>query len=78
MKIAISVPNPVFEAAEQLAQEMNVPRSQLYTQALSAYIGARGTAALTQKLNAVYSVESSRIEPALAEAQRRLLIHETW
>lgn len=78
MKVAISVPDPIFEAAERLAHELNMPRSQLYAEALSSYVGSRGAAAITEKLNAVYSVECSRIEPALAEAQRRSLSDETW
>jgi len=37
MKVAITLPDPVFEAAEHLAQELHIPRSQLYAEALSAY-----------------------------------------
>jgi hypothetical protein len=30
MKVAISVPEPIFDAAERLAKQRRVPRSQLF------------------------------------------------
>ena len=78
MKVAISVPDPIFEAAEHLAHELNVPRSQLYAEALSAYLEARGTASVTAKLNAVYDAESSVIDSVLVYAQLKALNHEAW
>ncbi|MGH8529927.1 MAG: hypothetical protein ACRETN_08810 [Nevskiales bacterium] len=78
MKVAISVPNKVFNAAEQLARQRKVSRSQLYAEALSAYLGSRGAVAVTAKLNAVYGAESSQVEAALAQAQLRSISHEAW
>ncbi len=78
MKIAISIPDPLFKAAEHLAQELQVPRSQLYAEALSAYLGSHGGAVITAKLNEVYGNESSEIEPELVQAQLRVLGDETW
>lgn len=78
MKVAISVPDPVFNAAEQLAHQLKVSRSQLYAEALSAYLGSRGAAAVTAKLNAVYGPESSQVESGLAHAQLQSVRHEAW
>jgi metal-responsive CopG/Arc/MetJ family transcriptional regulator len=78
MKIAISVPDPVFNAAEHLARQMKVSRSQLYSDALSAYLGSRGADAVTAKLNAIYATESAQVEAALARAQLQSLRDETW
>ena len=78
MKIAISVPDPVFNAAEHLARQMKVSRSQLYSDALSAYLGSRGADAVTAKLNDVYTTESAQVEAALARAQLQSLRDETW
>lgn len=78
MKVAISLPDSVFNAAELLAKELRVPRSQLYAQALSAYLVARGSAAVTAKLNELYGSENSAVEPAMLEAQRRVLADEAW
>ena len=78
MKVAISVPDAVFNAAEHLARQRKVSRSQLYAEALSAYLGSRGAAAVTEKLNAVYGSESSQVESGLAQAQLRSIDHEAW
>jgi metal-responsive CopG/Arc/MetJ family transcriptional regulator len=78
MKIAISVPDPVFEAAEALARELKVSRSQLYSRALAAYLDTRGAAAVTERLNAVYAADPQRIDRALARAQSATLDDETW
>ncbi len=38
MKIAVSVPDDVFSRADDLAAELGVSRSQVYTQALEEYL----------------------------------------
>lgn len=78
MKIAISVPDDIFQAGEHLAQQLQLSRSQLYSDALSAYLSARGATAVTQRLNAVYSKERSALDPSLAQAQLQQLADETW
>lgn len=78
MKVAISLPDPVFEAAEDLAQQLKVSRSQLYAQALAAYVGVRSARAVREKLDAVYATDTAEVDAALAKAQLRTLSHETW
>lgn len=78
MKVAVSVPDPVFEAVERLAKQRHVPRSQLYAEALQDYVSRHGPTAVTEKLDAVYSATDSKLDERLAEAQYRSLDHETW
>lgn len=78
MKVAISLPDPVFRAAELLARRLKKSRSELYAEAIAAYVGARGAKALTAKLNAVYDKESSDVDPALKYAQLERLSREAW
>jgi metal-responsive CopG/Arc/MetJ family transcriptional regulator len=78
MKIAISVPDEIFEAGEQLAKQLGLSRSQLYADALSAYLSERGAAAVTAKLNAVYAEESSKLDPAFTKTQLSRLADEAW
>lgn len=78
MKIAISVPDPVFKAAEHLAREMKVTRSRLFSDAVAEYVGSRGARAVTQKLDAVYAAEDSQLDNVLQQIQLRSLKHETW
>jgi hypothetical protein len=78
MKIAISVPDEIFEAGEHLAKQLGLSRSQLYADALSAYLSERGAAAVTAKLNAVYAEESSKLDPAFTTAQLNRIADEAW
>ena len=78
MKVAISLPDPLFSAAEQLAQKLHVSRSKLYAQALEEYLDKRHDPAVTERLNAVYSALSSSIDPALVTAQLGAIGHEAW
>lgn len=78
MKIAISVPDEVFEAGEHLARQLGISRSQLYSDALATYLSARGAKEVTARLNALYDAQSSAIEPALQRAQLKNLADEAW
>jgi metal-responsive CopG/Arc/MetJ family transcriptional regulator len=78
MKIAISVPEAVFQAGEHLAQQLKLSRSQLYSDALAAYLSSRGSAAVTARLDAVYGSMNSTLDPSLARAQIECLDDEAW
>jgi metal-responsive CopG/Arc/MetJ family transcriptional regulator len=78
MKVAVSIPDPVFDEADRLARELKVSRSQLYADALAAYMGERGAAAVREKLDAVYAVESAALAPVLVRAQSRSIADEAW
>ena len=78
MKVAISLPDPVFSAAEHLAQRLKVSRSQLYAQAIQEYLGKRQDSVITERLNVVYGVETSDVDAALIKAQLGAIGHEAW
>jgi metal-responsive CopG/Arc/MetJ family transcriptional regulator len=78
VKIAISVPDEVFAAGEHLARQLGQSRSQLYSNALAAYLSVRGAESVTAKLNSVYSTENSTLDPALAASQLEHLTDEAW
>lgn len=78
MKIAISVPDEVFQAGEHLAQQLGLSRSQLYSDALAAYLSEHGAAAVTARLNAVYATQSSKPDPEFSRYQSKRLTDETW
>jgi hypothetical protein len=78
MKVAISVPDTVFRAAEHLARQRKVSRSQLYSEALSAYLGSRGADAVTAKLNIIYGTQSAVLDGVLEQAQLRAIADEAW
>ena len=78
MKVAISVPDPVFTAAEQLASHMGKSRSQLYAEALSRYVEVNQASVVTEQLNALYSLQPAQLDPAMQTAQLQVLNHEAW
>lgn len=78
MKVAISLPDPVFSAAEKLAHRLRVSRSQLYAQALEEYLGKRQDSLVTERLNAIYTSAREPLDPALAAAQLGAIGHEAW
>jgi hypothetical protein len=78
MKTAISIPNPIFEAAERLAQELGISRSELYTTAIAAYVEAHRSEDVTEKLNKVYRGEASTLDPVLIQLQIASLDGENW
>ena len=78
MKVAVSVPDSIFEAAERLAKQRSVPRSQIFAEALAAYVESHGSEAVTSKLNELYGNEVSVVEKGLAQAQADSISHEAW
>ena len=77
MKVVISLPAALFHAAEALAANLRKSRSQLYAEALAAYVGLHAERNITQRLNAVYGTEQSRLDPAWNHVQVRVLSRRT-
>ncbi|PSB32679.1 hypothetical protein C7B82_05345 [Stenomitos frigidus ULC18] len=78
MKTAISLPDPVFKEAEALAKQLGVSRSELYTEALKAYLRKYNRDQILHKLNEVYAEAPSEPDPALTKMQFMSLPHEDW
>ena len=78
MKVAISIPDPLFEAAETLAKQRSVPRSKLYSEALSHYVSSYSTDKVTAQLNQIYGGSQPSIEPEFMSAQLEVLGNESW
>jgi metal-responsive CopG/Arc/MetJ family transcriptional regulator len=73
MKTAISIPDPVFKSAEQLASRLRVSRSALYSKALEAFLEEHRDELVTSRLNEVYGASegASVLDPDLASMQLR-------
>jgi len=76
VKIAVSIPDSLFEAADRAARRLGLSRSQLYARALERLL-ADADDAITARLDELYAAEDSAIDPALASAQRRA-VTEPW
>jgi metal-responsive CopG/Arc/MetJ family transcriptional regulator len=80
MKTAISIPDPVFEAAERLAKRLGKSRSQLYSEAVAHYVEQRRDAEVTDRLNAILDTEAEvdELDPVLDALQLEVLRREQW
>jgi metal-responsive CopG/Arc/MetJ family transcriptional regulator len=78
MKIAVSIPDDLFESAESLGKRLRVSRSRLYATALSEFLAKHQGRKLTDRLNQVYATEESRLDDRLARIQRRSVNESQW
>jgi len=78
MKTAISLPDSLFQSAEQFAHEHGLSRSELFARALQLYLQTHRYHGITDLLNQVYADEQSNLDPALAAAQARTMAKEDW
>lgn len=64
MKTAVSIPDPVFKAADKLYR-LGVSRNSLYAEALHRYLQLHDEHAITSKLNEILAHEASELPPRL-------------
>jgi len=77
MKTAISIPDPVFQAAEGLAQRLGISRSQLYSKAVLEFTASHKNDNITKKLNSIYGNEKE-FDEELHLMQLKSLPGEEW
>ncbi len=78
MKTAISIPDPIFEAAEELARRLGMSRSELYATAVSQYLESFQDEAVIQALNELYAETPATVDPVLYQLQLHTLPEEEW
>ncbi len=82
MKTAISLPDALYEEAERTAQDLGIPRSQLFAKALEEFIAFHKRENITEKLNRVYSnkdqSEFTHVSNTGIESIRNLTKNDTW
>jgi len=78
MKTEISVPNPIYEAAERLAAALGMSLSEFYVAALTAYVAAHQNGDVTKRLDEVYAKEPSTMDPDMVAIQIASIGREKW
>ncbi len=78
MKTAISIPDPIFKAAERLACRLGMTRSRLYTKAVTEYIQKHKNDKVCEKLNEIYERESSSLDSTMHAIQWASIEEEEW
>ena len=77
MKVAVSIPDDVFRAAEDAARRLQVPRSQFYAKAVLALVKQHENPDVTRKLDRVYGRRTT-VDRALVDYARRKLRRVEW
>jgi len=78
VKVAVSIPDPVFQAADRAAKRMRIPRSQLYARAIEAFVGSQSDGDVTARLDEVYAKADRGAEPAWQDASLAVLRRSRW
>ena len=78
MKTAISIPDPIFQSAEIMAQHLAISRSELFTKAISEYLEAHKYQDVTESLNQVYTENPFSLDKKLTEMQFDSIEKDVW
>jgi metal-responsive CopG/Arc/MetJ family transcriptional regulator len=80
MKTTISIPDPIFESAEKLAKRLGISRSQLYSEAVEAYVDKQSYSGVTEQLDAVMEARPgfSQLEKGFEKLQIQALGEHSW
>lgn len=78
MKVAVSIPDDVFESGEQVSKRLGVSRSRLYATALAEYVAKNRGRKVTERLNVIYGAVDSRLPAAARRLQAKSLTPEPW
>jgi metal-responsive CopG/Arc/MetJ family transcriptional regulator len=82
MKTAISIPDPLFRSADNLAERLGLSRSQLYVMAIKLFLAEHQRDNVTEALNKVYDKVDSSLEKQASALQmatlKRLSQDDEW
>lgn len=78
MKTAISIPDPIYEAAEQLAHQLRITRSDLYAKAVASFVKAHQENQITAQLDDLYASEELALDNVSTQLQALSVPQETW
>ena len=78
MKVAVSIPDPIFAEAERLAKQFGTSRSDLFARALDEFIGQHAPDRVTQALDQTMAALASQADEFVAQAARRVFSQTEW
>jgi len=78
VKRVVSLPDDVFEAAEELAREMGVSRSRLYSIAIEEFVAQCRQGDVRHRLDRIYAQSHASVDPSLAELQSLTVSGNDW
>ena len=78
MKVAVSIPDPLFDEAERVSQRLRIPRSQLYSRALQAFVQQHSGEEITARMDAALERIGASKEPGWEDLGLEIIRREKW
>ena len=78
MKTAVSLPDPLFRAAEQHAERAHKSRSQLYAAALAEYLARHASDEVAAAMNRVIDALDAQPDAFSAAAAHAVFAQTEW
>jgi predicted transcriptional regulator len=78
VRAVVSIPDKLFQRAEEIARRLGKSRSQIYREALAEYVARREPNAVTASLDEVVTELGSPADEWVTEAGRRALERGEW
>ncbi|HDH03027.1 MAG TPA: ChpI protein [Actinobacteria bacterium] len=78
MKTAISLPDALYERAENVAGGLGIARSHLYARAIEEFLDRYEGKRVTAALDALYGNEPERPDPWVENAAASALLRVEW
>ena len=78
MKTAISLPDELFASADALARRLGMSRSGLFAAALAEFVAKHKASKVSERLDAIYAAEESRLDAATSRSQRKVIRRAEW
>lgn len=78
MKTAVSIPDDIFEGAEQLARKTRRSRSRLFSDALKEYLARHAPDKITEAMDQACAELGEEKDAFVSSAGRRVLEKSEW
>jgi len=78
MRTTVSLPDHLSTAAEALARRLGLSRNELCATAVAEFVAKHTASEVTARLDRIYAIESSSLDPELQRAQRLAVGQERW
>jgi metal-responsive CopG/Arc/MetJ family transcriptional regulator len=78
MKVAVSIPDDIFEEGEALARSLKSSRSKIYSRALQEFASRHNPDTLTREIDAALMAAGDDDSAFVKEASRRIFSQIEW
>lgn len=78
MKVAVSIPDDIFEEGEALARSLKSSRSKIYSRALQEFASRHNPDTLTREIDVALLAAGDDDSSFAKEAARRIFVQTEW